>query len=1362
MPTAPADQSRPDAPLAPVPDIHYPEHLPVSQLRDEIADAIESNQVVIVAGETGSGKTTQLPKICLELGRRMIGHTQPRRIAARTIAERIADELGSDLGGLVGYQVRFTDRVSENTRIKLMTDGILLNEIHRDRDLNAYDTIIIDEAHERSLNIDFLLGYLKRLLPRRPDLKVIITSATIDPESFANHFGTIDPDSGETTPAPIIEVSGRTFPVEIRYRPLKPDASTRTDDGDEFDEPDANHGASERDMLEAITAALDELEREDPGDVLVFLPGEQEIREAQEAIEGHLKRRKRPGDTEVLPLYGRLSAADQHRVFESKRPPGVLRRVVLATNVAETSLTVPGIAYVIDTGTARISRYSTRAKVQRLPIEPVSQASANQRSGRSGRTRPGIAIRLYSEEDFQSRPEFTDPEILRTNLASVILQALELGIRDLEQFPFLQPPDPRGVRDGLDLLRELGAVTTAAPRRGRGRGNGRGPRTDEPATRTSGEPALRLTRTGRDLARLPIDPRFGRMVIESKRHGVSRDVLVIVAGLTVQDIRERPLASRERADQLHARFRDPVSDFIALLNLWEYLQRESRERSSSAFRRMCREEHLNALRYREWQDVVRQLRSLAKPLNLDLSEPPEEQEPGARADAIHRSILAGLLSHIGIRDAAKRDYLGARGTRFLIFPGSGIAKSAPDAVMAAELVETSRLFARTVAKIDPSWAESLAGPLAKRSQSDPHWEKKQGQAVALEKVTLYGVPIVRERRVQLAKTDPAWARDLFIRHALVEGDWTSNHAFERRNTALRKELAGVEDRVRRRDVLGDDTDAVFAFYDDRLPDSVVSQPTFERWWREARERQPELLDMRASDLVGDEVDASADTDQFPTHWRQGEQRLKLRYRFDPGADDDGVTVSIPLPLLARLEAEPFTWQVPGMRAELVTALLKSLPKAIRREFVPAADWAAKLLAAEVEPHRGAGPKPLAAFRPDAGDEVPGTLDETLHRVMQRAAGIRFDPDAFDLSRVPAHLLPRFRVLDDRGRELGASTDLISLQQRLKAAAEASVVRATRDASAKRPAKAQAPASASPAPSTPDTSNLEQRDVTSWPMDAIAAHVDLRQKSGVIRAYPTLRLAGDSGRIDLTLVTTSEDQAREHPRAVRALLAKSIPTPVTYVQEHLTANEKLVLAASPYPNVTALLNDIVLALAGETLREAGAPNGLVLERGEFERLRDALNARVVDALFDSTKLIAQVLSEWRTSEQALKKANHLSVLPSLADEKAHLEALISPGFIARDGLARVRHFPRYLRAATQRLERLRENVSVERAGLQQVQQAMALYEDAGGQMPLAPDAPEHIERARWLLEEFRVSLFAQQLGTAETVSLKRIRQALAAN
>ncbi|SJM70582.1 ATP-dependent RNA helicase HrpA [Gulosibacter sp. 10] len=1297
-----------------MPDITYPPELPVSQRRDEIAKAIAEHQVVIVAGETGSGKTTQLPKICLELGRTAIAHTQPRRIAARTIAERVAEELGTGVGDLVGYQVRFTDESSESTRIKLMTDGILLAELRGDRDLRRYDTIIIDEAHERSLNVDFLLGYLRRLLPKRPDLKVIITSATIDPESFSKHF----------FDAPIIEVSGRTYPVEVRYRPLVADA----------EDPDAPE--RDRDVFEGIAAALDELEPEDPGDVLVFLPGEREIRDAEDAIRGHLRGRR--GEfTEVLPLYGRLSARDQHRVFERTRKPGVRRRVVLATNVAETSLTVPGIAYVIDAGLARISRYSTRAKVQRLPIEPISQASANQRSGRSGRTRAGIAIRLYGEEDYARRPEFTDPEILRTNLASVLLQMLVLGLGAIEDFPFLTPPDSRGVKDGVDLLRELGAI-----RGGRG--------TRQPP---------KLTRIGRELAHLPVDPRYGRMILASKDLDVAREVLVIVAGLTVQDIRERPLEQRQHADQLHARFRDPSSDFFTLLNLWNYLEAQSQELGSSAFRRLCKREFLNFVRFREWQDLYRQLREATRGLGLRIRKPASRSlepaaEPGADADAVHTALLTGLLSHIGVYDELKRDYRGARNTRFRIFPGSGLAKSRPDAVMAAELVETSQLFARTVAKIDPAWAERLAGDLVKRQHHEPHWERKQGQAVARETVTLYGVPLVRDRRVGFAKIDPAWSRDLFIRHALVEGDWNARYPFDRKNRALRREIEELEERTRRRGLVEDD-EALVEFFAERIPDEVVSQPVFDRWWREASKRDPDLLTLTRADLLGEDAEET-DAEAFPQVWRQGEQQVKLRYRFDPDSPEDGVTAAVPLPLLAMLTPDGFDWLVPGMRAELVTALLRSLPKVIRRNFVPAADWASRLLAEDAGVEGGGS---IAEARPDRGAHVPAPLVEVLRGHMQRAAGIRFDVDEFDLAKIPAHLMMRFRVVDDRGRELAAGSDLIALQQRLKRASEASLVHATGADAGAAPRRGGGGAPAEPAQDGPVAdSRFDRKDVREWPADELPESFEIKRRHGVIRAWPTLQLRDPSkpaaSPIDLTLSTTGADQRREHGRAVAALLARSVPTPAGYVQEHLTAAEKLSLAASPYRSTDALLADVLAALASDAM-----PEEPVRTRARFSALRDAFNASLVDSMFDAVKLVAEVLAAHRAALASVKAVNALAHLGSLTDARAQLEGLVFDGFVSRTGMERLRHLPRYLRAVSYRLERLTVNAAKERAGMLELERALELYAAAGGTIPAGPDDDPGLVQVRWLLEEFRVSLFAQQLGTAQSVSLKRIRAAL---
>ncbi|MFF2277959.1 ATP-dependent RNA helicase HrpA [Agromyces sp. NPDC058126] len=1332
----------------PIPVITYPAELPVSAQREEIARALESHQVVIVAGATGSGKTTQLPKICLELGRTSIAHTQPRRIAARTIAERISEELDVELGGLVGYQVRFTDQVSEATRIKVMTDGILLNEIHRDRELRRYDTIIIDEAHERSLNIDFLLGYLKRLLPRRPDLKVIVTSATIDPESFARHFETVPVEGGSGTPAPVIEVSGRTYPVEVRYRPLVAEASGETGE----DAADEGAAAEDKDVQRGILDALDELDRESRGDVLVFLSGEGEIRDAEQAVRGHYSTAGggRGGETEVLPLYGRLSSADQHRVFEPSKVAGLRRRVVLATNVAETSLTVPGIRYVVDAGTARISRYSVRSKVQRLPIEAISQASANQRSGRSGRTSDGIAIRLYSEEDFERRPEFTDPEILRTNLAAVILQMASLGLGPIEEFPFLTPPDSRGIRDGVDLLRELGAL--------------------EGGTSSEGP---KLTKVGRQLSRLPIEPRFARMVLESKAQNVSREVLAIVAGLTVQDPRERPLDRREQADGFHARFVDPTSDFLTLLNLWNHLEQKQRELSSSAFRRMCKSEFLNYLRVREWQDLYRQLVRLAKPLGLQVAR--EASEPNS--EGIHRALLSGLLSQLGLRDDSKTgsgrggagaareaerrgrrqqsEFLGARNTRFVVFPGSALAKKPPAALMSAELVETSRLFARTNAAIDPAWAEPLAGSLVKRSHSEPHWEKRQGSAVAYEKVTLYGVPIVERRRIQLARIDAPYARELFIRHALVEGDWPNEtrrdplFEFDRRNRRLRAELEAVEERSRRRDILFDD-EAVFDFYDARIPADVTSTRLFETWWREAKKLDQGLLTMTAETLAPDDAPA-IDDEAFPPTWQQDDQTLTLRYRFEPGASDDGVTVQVPLVLLARLRPEGFDRQVPGLRTELVTAMIKALPKVIRRNVVPAADWAAKIVA-ELD---GQDATAQASF----ADEVAGVIKRLTHTPVTGAD--------FAMDRIPPHLQMSFRVVEGRGKQLGVGKDLRALQAQFSDRARDAVAGtfAAGGASEQRRRGPKA-VDVGQGPISPSAlgggagagAGLERSGLTKWDFPELPHHVDTDVGGNRVRAYPAL--VDDGETVSIRLLATPEDQAAAMPGGIRRLLMLATPSPVKYVEQHLTGNEKLVLATSPYPNTTALFADCLVACVDDVLYRV-KDDGMLFTKLEFDTVRDRVSGVVMNTMFETVSLVASTLVALRTAEKAVKSATSLALLPALGDARAQLDGLVFPGYVSRTGLERLRHLPRYLEGVTMRVGKLEQNPGRDRVWMNEVQVALGRFADAGGTIPLAPRSPANLVRARWLIEELRISLFAQELRAAESVSLQRITKVLAA-
>nr|WP_313480448.1 ATP-dependent RNA helicase HrpA [Microbacterium sp.] len=1339
------------------PVISYPPELPVSAARDEIAAAIRDNQVVIVAGATGSGKTTQLPKICLELGRERIAHTQPRRLAARTIAERVAEELNVELGDLVGYKVRFTDQVSDATRIALMTDGILLNEIHRDRLLRRYDTIIIDEAHERSLNVDFLLGYLRRILPERPDLKVIITSATIDPESFAAHFAAPSADPAvESIPAPIVEVSGRTYPVEIRYRPpVDESAAAQQAEGSNAERPDragssargrrSDRAAEPDDEVTAIVAALRELEREAPGDVLVFLPGEAEIRDAADAVRGAYRSGAAP--VEVLPLYGRLSAAEQHRVFEPSTLAGVRRRVVLATNVAETSLTVPGIKYVIDTGTARISRYSSRSKVQRLPIEAVSQASANQRSGRAGRTSDGIAIRLYSEDDFDRRPEFTEPEILRTSLASVVLQMLSLGFGDITEFPFLTPPDSRGVKAALDLLTEIGAVDAA--------------RGERP----------RLTRIGREISRMPMDPRFARMLVAASADGgaVLADVMAIVAGLSIQDVRERPSADaaqsvRDEADRMHARFVDPTSDFLTLLNLWNHLREQQKILGSSAFRRMCRSEHLNYVRVREWFDVHRQLRTLVKTGSRTAPERGAER-PGEGADAVHRAILAGLLSQIGILDertaagSANKakgekgrriaEYRGARGIRFSIFPGSGLRKKSPQAVMAAEIVETSRTFARTVAAIDPAWAEALAGDLAKRQVTEPHWSKDAGAAVAYEKVTLFGVEIIPKRRVQFARIDRAGARELFLRHALVEGEWDPHRsdkrvsAFWRANAELRRRLEKLEERERRRDILAGD-ESVFAFYDERIPREVFDVRSFEKWWRDALQTTPKLLVMRESDLVDD--DSRSDQSEFPTRWQQDDQVLGLAYRFEPGADDDGVSVVVPLALLQQIRDTGFDWQVSGLRAELITALLRSLPKAIRRHVVPAADWAEKF------------GEQLAADGPEHHSGVPArSLKEALATLIQPLANQPVSAGDFEDARVPGHLMMNFRAVDERGRVVGSDRRLTVLQQRLSDRSRQSVTR-----SLNRPEQTRTPHPGPLSASTGEASArgpIEQDDLTDWTFGDLPERLDTKVAGGTVRGYPAVV---DRGRSVSLRVEATADAATDAIRdGVLRLVLLTVPSPASYVQNHLTAPEKLALAASPYPNVANLIEDARTAVV-RALIEKRVPGGVIRTEAEFRRVRDEVNAQLVDRLFACVSLVAKLLTKSRDVERGIKSQNSLALLGPLNDIRSQLSGLIRSGFIAATGVERLAHLPRYLDGMLERLKTLANEPGRDRARMTEYERVATAFADAGGSIPLDPGAPANLVEARWLLEEYRISVFAQRLGTAQPVSPQRILKVLSSS
>ena len=1257
-------------------NLSYPQDLPVSLLREEILAAIQTNQVVVIAGATGSGKTTQIPKMCLELGRKSIAHTQPRRIAARSVAERIAEELKVELGQEVGYQVRFTDTSSKKTLVKVMTDGILLNAMQNDRDLRHYDTIIIDEAHERSLNIDFLLGYLKQLLPKRKDLKVIITSATIDPQSFSRHFDD----------APIIEVSGRTFPIEIRYRPVLSEKQGESD-------PDAETTAD--DYIDGVVSALKELEREEAGDVLVFLSGESEIRDAQDAIVGALTAGQLTKRIEVLPLYGRLSSAEQHRVFEPSKSAGIQQRVILATNVAETSLTIPNIKYVIDAGTARISRYSTRLKVQRLPIEAISQASANQRAGRAGRTSPGTVIRLYSQEDFNSRPEFTDPEILRTNLASVILQAANLGLGELGKFPFLQMPDNKGIKDGNNLLLELGALAQGS------------------------EGQLELTALGKQLARLPIEPRFARMLLESKKHNATREVMVIVAGLTIQDPRERPLEKREKADLLHARFTDPTSDFLTLVNLWNYLEQQQAKLSSSAFRKLCKAEHLNFLRIREWQDLIKQLKLVSQPLGLEFG--PARVNP----DGIHKSLLAGLLSQLGllqeqkpkfvngkpVKNKGAREYLGSNGKKFVVFPGSALAKKPPEALMSAELVETSRLFARMNAAIDPAWAEEIAGDLCKRQVSEPHWEKKLGAVIAFEKVSLFGLIILPQKKIQYSRIDPLFSRELFIRHALVDGEWDSKQAFERENRKLLLELEAEAERARRPDLIPDEQDQ-FRFFNNRIPLDVFSTRSFEGWWRKLKLEKPQLLNMTRANLKETEL-VAPDENEFPGSWVTQGHQFELQYRFAPGDTEDGVTIGIPVEVLPSLVSIEFDWLVPGLRLELVTELIRSLPKAIRKNVVPAADWAKRIME-QLQP--------------------TGVLTENLAQTIQRLAGVKVEGSDFDLSRLSDGLRMTYKVLDQKGKVLAISTSLEQLQAQFKMEGQRALAQV-----ASRLHK-----------------DIERQGLSTWDFDQLIEVVETSSGNNSIKAYPALVLNGKS--IDLEVLATEADRLAKHPRAVAELVHRAIPTPAKYIESHLKQQEKLAIAALPYGGISAFVDDVIIALAMEELSAVRA-DGLIFKRAEFERIRDQVQARVLEYCFEIVSLVTEISAAAREASKAIASARAIDFLNELSDEKAHIAQLLSKNFVSNTPLERLKRLPVYLKTISVRVVKMQENPMKDRAAQQQLAEALQIFTSAGGEIPISASAPANLVRARWLLEELRVSLFAQTLGTKDPVSVQRIKKTL---
>lgn len=1228
------------------PTIIYPENLPVIEKKQAIYQAIRDHQVVIIAGETGSGKTTQIPKICLELGRGVkgfIGHTQPRRLVARSVANRIAEELNVPLGNAVGYKVRFNEQIGDNTFIKLMTDGVLLAELHNDKLLLQYDTIIIDEAHERSLNIDFILGYLRQLLPKRPDLKVIITSATIDPERFSQHFAH----------APIVEVSGRTYPVEVRYRPIIGESND-----------------SSRDQLDGIIDAVDELSQQAIGDILIFMSGEREIRDTAEALDKlNLKH------TEILPLFARLSNSEQNRIFQSHSG----RRIVLATNVAETSLTVPGIKYVIDTGYVRISRYSYRTKVQRLPIEPISQASAEQRKGRCGRISAGICIRLYSEEDFLARPMYTDPEILRTNLASVILQMMAIGLGDINQFPFIEMPDKRNIQDGIRLLEELNAIANKT---------------------ANGD--YQLTQIGRQLAQLPLDPRLGRMVLEAKKHGCVREMMVISSALSIQDPRERPLDKQQIADEKHYRFINKRSDFLAYLNLWDFVQQQQAILSNAQFRKQCKQDLLNFMRLREWQDIYSQLRQVIKELGIAINSEPADYQ------AIHISLLAGLLSHIGQKAADKADFLGVRNARFMIFPASGLFKKPPKWVMVAELVETNKLWGRIAADIEPDWIEPLAGHLVKYHYSEPHWSKKQGAVMASESVTLLGLPIVASRQVNYSKIDPLLCRELFIRHALVEGDWRTSHTFYQQNLTLLAEVEELEHKSRRRDIVVDD-DALFDFYEQRIGSQIVSSRHFDRWWKQVSKVQPDLLTFN-KDMLMRETANNVTLAEYPNYWQQEALKLPLTYQFEPGAAVDGVTVHIPLSVLNQVKDEGFDWQIPGLREELVIALIKSLPKSLRRNFVPAPNYAKAFLERMPVPQ--------------------GKLLDCLIRELRHMTGVTIDAEAWQWDQLPDHLKIAFRIIDENNHIIAESRDLSTLKIQLKQQVQQTLAAVVNN-------------------------SIEQSGLHIWSFDDLPQLYEQKRGSYLVKAYPAL--VDEKNSVAIRLFETQVEQQQAMAQGLRRLLLLNIPSPIKYLHEKLPNKAKLGLYFNPFGKILELIDDCISCGVDKLIAQSG---GLVWKAEDYQRLQIYVRTELNEVVVEIAKQVEIILTTAFIVNKRLKGRIDIHLALPFSDIKAQLNGLIFKGFVTSHGWQKLSDIIRYLNAIERRLEKLVIDPNRDRTHMVRIEHIKQQWQHWLANLPKVQRQQPDVQAIYWMIEELRVSLFAQQLGTPYSISDKRILQAMA--
>ncbi|MGD7324082.1 ATP-dependent RNA helicase HrpA, partial [Ralstonia pseudosolanacearum] len=1263
-----------------VPPISFPEALPVSARRDEIARAVAAHQVVIVSGETGSGKTTQLPKICLSIGRGigaggtgLIGHTQPRRIAATSTAKRIAQEIGSPLGEHVGYQVRFNDTLSAGASVKLMTDGILLAETQNDPLLRGYDTIIIDEAHERSLNIDFLLGYLKQLLPRRPDLKVIITSATIDAQRFAEHF------AGPKGPAPVIEVSGRLYPVEVRYRPVQRDEKDK-----------------ERDLYDGIVDAVDELAREGAGDVLIFLPGEREIREAAEALRKH-----HPAHTEILPLFARLSVQEQERVFR----PSNARRIVLATNVAETSLTVPGIRYVVDTGLARVKRYSYRNKVEQLQIEPVSQAAANQRAGRCGRVADGVCIRLYEEADFIARPRFTDPEILRSSLAAVILRMKALRLTDVEQFPFIEPPLGRAIADGYQLLQELGAVD------------------DENA----------LTPLGKQVARLPLDPRVARMILAGRDHQCLREMLIIASALSVQDPRDRPQELQQQADQAHRQFADEKSEFLGWVKLWKWFEEAvAHKKSNKQLQDQCRAHFLSHLRLREWRDVHSQLHTTVaeQGWKLNESEPTYEQ--------LHLALLTGLLGNIGVRieeaDGKGREYLGARGIKFFLWPGSAIARKAGKWMVAGELIETSRLFGRTLARIEPEWVEKVGAHLLKVSWSDPHWEKKAGQVMAFERGTLYGLPVYQQRRVHFGPMQPREARELFIRRALVDGEFETRLPFFAHNQRLVREIENLEHKSRRQDVLVDD-ELIHAFYDSQIPADIHNTVAFEGWYAEAAKASQKLLYLNRDDLMRHEA-AGITTDLFPKTLPIAGIDMGLTYHFEPGSPRDGVTLTVPLYALNQVPAQRAEWLVPGMLKEKAHLLLKSLPQKLRRHCVPLPDYAAGFVS-----------------RVRLGD---GDLLDRLIADVREQTGTPLKRADFKLETLPAHHFMNFKVIDEHGRQLDMGRNLAQLRAELGgraqqtfqsiAAKDAAVAGAPGDGAGARPGKGGKP----DAPANPALYS----GLTTWNFGELPELLEVRKGSQTLFGYPALVDGGD--HCDVEVFDDPAEAARIHRLGLRRLFALQLREPLKYLEKNIPGLSQMAIQFMTLGTQDELRNQILDA----ALDRACLQDPLPADDAGFGARKDEGRTRLTLLAQEIARLAGAILAEYAQLPRKLQIAKPFGA--AHADIDAQLKALMHKRFIEATPYAQLAHFPRYLKGIAMRIDKLKADPTRDTQRMQEMAPLFQQYQRAEKQLRVqgqgrAAAGDPRMEEFRWMLEELRIALFAQELRTPVPMSVKRLQK-----